>query len=46
MLDYKRHRWSREAAPFLAAPDVSPVTRVASLPVRERALDLMGRLWP
>lgn len=46
MLDYKRHRWSREPSPFLAAPDVSPVTTVAPLPVRERVLDLVGRLWP
>jgi hypothetical protein len=46
MLDYKRHRWSREPSPFLAAPEVSAVTTVAPLPVRERALDLVGRLWP
>lgn len=46
MLDYKRHRWSREAAPFLAGPDATPVTTVARLPARERAFDLLGRLWP
>jgi hypothetical protein len=45
MLDYKRHRWSREPAPFLAGPGATPVTTVARLPVRERALDLLGRLW-
>lgn len=46
MLDYKRHRWLREPAPFLAGPGATPVAAVAALPVRERALDLLGRLWP
>lgn len=46
MLDYKRHRWSPEPAPFRAGPGTTPVTTVARLPVRERALDLLGRLWP
>ena len=45
MLDYKRHRWSGEPAPFLAGPGATAVTTVARLPVRERALDLVGRLW-
>ncbi len=46
MLDYKRHRWSREPAPFLPSPSATPVTTLARLPVWERALDLAGRLWP
>ena len=46
MLDYKRHRWSLEPAPFLAGPGATPVTSVAPLPVRERVLDRLGRLWP
>ncbi len=46
MLDYKRHRWSREPSPFLAGPAAAPVTAVAALPVRERVLDRLGRLWP
>jgi hypothetical protein len=44
MLDYERHRWSRMPAPYLAGPGATPVTRVAPLPVRERVLDLVGRL--
>jgi hypothetical protein len=45
MLDYRRHRWSRGAAPFVAGPGTTPVTTVARLPVRERILDRIGRLW-
>jgi hypothetical protein len=45
MLDYRRHRWSREPAPFLPGPGSTPVAAVARLPVRERVLDLAGRFW-
>jgi hypothetical protein len=45
MLDYERHRWSRRPAAYLAGPRATPVTTVARLPVRERVLDLLGRLW-
>ena len=45
MLDYKRHRWSQQPAPFLAGPGAMPVTTVARLPVRERVLDVLGRVW-
>lgn len=46
MLDYTRHRWSRKPAAYLAGPGATPVTTVAQLPLRERVLDLVGRLWP
>ena len=45
MLDYERHRWSREPAAYRAGPRATPVTTVARLPVRERVLDLLGRAW-
>jgi hypothetical protein len=44
MLDYVCHRWSREAAAYLAGPGASPVTKVARVPLRERALAIVGRL--
>jgi len=45
MLDYERHRWSRKPAAYLAGPGVTPVTTVARLPIRERVLDVLGRIW-
>jgi hypothetical protein len=45
MLDYERHRWSRKPAAYLACPGATPVTTVARLPVRERVLNLLSRLW-
>ena len=45
MLDYVKHRWSSNPAPYLAGPRATPVTTVARLPVRERVLALLGRLW-
>lgn len=45
MLDYARHRWSPEPAPYRPGPGVAPVTTVARLPLRERLLNRLGRLW-
>jgi hypothetical protein len=44
MLDYVRHRWSPEAAAYLAGPGATPVTRVARVPLRERVLAGVARL--
>jgi hypothetical protein len=44
VLDYVRHCWSREAAVYLAGPCAKPVTRVARVPLRERALAVVARL--
>jgi hypothetical protein len=46
MLDYERHRWSRKPAAYRAGPGATPVTTVARPPLRERVLNLAGRLWP
>jgi len=43
-LDYMRHRWSREAAPFIAAPGATPATAVARIPLREHVLAVAARL--
>ena len=37
VLDYARHRWSRQAAAYLAGPGATPETKVATIPLRERA---------
>lgn len=44
MLDYIRHRWSPEAAVYVAGPGAKPVTRVARVPLRERVLAVVARL--
>jgi hypothetical protein len=43
VLDYMRHRWSRVAAAFLAAPGAKPATAVARIPLREHLLALAAR---
>jgi hypothetical protein len=44
VLDYMRHRWSREAAPYIAGPAATPVTAVARVPLREHVLAVAARL--
>ena len=44
VLDYMRHRWSREPAAYIAGPGARPVTMVARVPLREHALALAARL--
>lgn len=45
MLDYRRSRWSREAAPYLAAPGAREVnTAVARPPLRHRVAVALERL--
>jgi hypothetical protein len=44
MLDHIRHRWSRQAAAHLAGPGTIPVTKVAPVPLRERALAVVAWL--
>ena len=44
VLDYKRHRWSREAAAYLAGPGAKPATTVARVPLREHVLAVAARL--
>lgn len=46
MLDYTRHRWGREAAPFIAGPGAEPVRRVARIPLRERVRSVRARWRP
>jgi hypothetical protein len=46
MLDYVRHRWSRQAAAYRAGPGAEPVTNVAPVPLRERALAAVAWLRP
>lgn len=44
VLDYIRHRWSREATAYLARPGVKPVTTVARIPLRERVFAIVSLL--
>jgi hypothetical protein len=44
LLDYVRHRWSPEAAVYVAGPGAAPVTRVARVPLLERVLSVVSRL--
>jgi hypothetical protein len=46
MLDHIRHRWSRQAAAYLAGPGAIPETMVAPVPLRERALAVVAWLRP
>jgi hypothetical protein len=44
VLDYMRHRWSREAAPYIAGPGATPARAVARVPLREHVLAVAARL--
>jgi hypothetical protein len=44
VLDYMRHRWSREAAAYLAGPGSQSASKVARVPLREQALAVVARL--
>ena len=44
VLDYMRHRWSREPAAYLAGPGVKPAATVARVPLREHVLAIAARL--
>jgi hypothetical protein len=44
LLDYVRHRWSQEAAVYVAGPNAKAVTKVARVPLRERAIAVVTRL--